>query len=58
MSDINKILPPSDQQLFGSPLTTPILDDKKIIYKSEAMHQLMHMVNRVAPSKATVLVLG
>ncbi len=58
MSDINKILPPSDQQLLGTPITNNILDDKKIVYKSEAMHQLMHMVDRVAPSTATVLIMG
>ncbi|MCB0413584.1 MAG: sigma-54-dependent Fis family transcriptional regulator [Bdellovibrionales bacterium] len=58
MSDINKILPPSDQQLLGNPLNPTIIDDKKIVYKSEAMHQLMHMVTRVAPSNATVLILG
>ncbi len=34
------------------------LDDKAIVYKSEVMRQLMRMVDRVAPSNATVLVLG
>lgn len=58
MSDVNKILPPSDQKLLGTPISNPILDDKKIVYKSEAMHQLMHMVERVAPSTATVLIMG
>lgn len=31
---------------------------KKIIYKAEVMKQLMRMVDRVAPSNATVLILG
>jgi len=31
---------------------------KEIIYKSEIMHQLMRMVERVAPSNAAVLILG
>ena len=31
---------------------------KSIIYKSEVMSQLMRMVDRVAPSQATVLILG
>lgn len=56
----NNVLPPSQQTLAGAPLSSNkvILDDKKVIYKSEAMHQLMHMVSRVAPSSATVLILG
>ena len=61
MSESNNnenMLPPSHQQLAGTPITNTILDDKKVIYKSEAMNQLMHMVARVAPSNATVLVLG
>jgi two-component system response regulator HydG len=32
--------------------------EKRIVYKSEVMRQLMRMVDRVAPSNATVLVLG
>lgn len=35
-----------------------VIDNKRIIYKSEVMRQLMKMVDRVAPSNATVLVLG
>ncbi len=34
------------------------LEGKKIIYKSEVMRQLIKMVDRVAPSQATVLILG
>lgn len=46
---------PSSNTLGGT-----ILADvsKKIVYKSEVMRQLMRMVDRVAPSHATVLVLG
>lgn len=33
-------------------------DSRRIIYKSEVMRQLMKMVDRVAPSQATVLILG
>lgn len=37
---------------------TTVTDDRKIVYRSEVMRQLMRMVERVAPSNATVLVLG
>ena len=47
-------LPPSEQ--------TPVENKRKqmttIIYKSEIMNDLMRMVDRVAPSHATVLILG
>ncbi|HAG91737.1 MAG TPA: sigma-54-dependent Fis family transcriptional regulator [Bdellovibrionales bacterium] len=35
-----------------------VSETKKIVYRSEVMNQLMRMVDRVAPSNATVLVLG
>lgn len=35
-----------------------VSESKKIVYRSEVMNQLMRMVDRVAPSNATVLVLG
>lgn len=57
-TNTDNYLPPSEQQLLGTPLTNNILDDKKIVFKSEAMRQLMHMVDRVAPSNATVLIMG
>jgi len=38
--------------------TTTISESRKIVYRSEVMKQLMRMVDRVAPSNATVLVLG
>ncbi|MBT4762237.1 MAG: sigma-54-dependent Fis family transcriptional regulator [Bdellovibrionaceae bacterium] len=58
MSDSNQILPPSDFQILGASQTHPMLNQNQIIYKSEAMHQVMGMLDRVAPSKATVLILG
>lgn len=43
----------------GTLNASPIIDtNRKIVYKSEVMRQLMRMVERVAPSNATVLVLG
>src|SRR5690349_1456501 len=35
-----------------------VLETKRIVYRSEIMRQLMRMVDRVAPSNATVLILG
>lgn len=64
MSGIDKtsILPPSEQnQLVASANNlnnNKILKNNRIIYKSEVMRQLMRMVERVAPSTATVLILG
>ncbi|MDB2426078.1 sigma-54 dependent transcriptional regulator [bacterium] len=55
MSEMNEILPPSDQQLLGKSINK---SEGKIIYNSEPMRQLMSMIERVAPSKATVLILG
>ena len=60
MSEMDKtsILPPSEQnQLVGQP-ANKIIKNNRIIYKSEVMNQLMKMVERVAPSNATVLVMG
>lgn len=62
--DKNSILPPnfqgSESQALPSSttITGSSLDNKKIIYKSEVMRQLLRMVDRVAPSHATVLILG
>lgn len=63
MSGIDKpsILPPSESQSLPSSTTisgSVLLDNKKIVFKSEVMRQLMRMVDRVAPSQATVLILG
>lgn len=46
--------------LVGSPLTRPnkAAETKQIVYRSEVMRQLMGMLDRVAPSSATVLILG
>lgn len=59
MSDFDKapILPSNDQGQTLIPQAKS-LDDSPIIYKSEMMRQLMKMVDRVAPSGATVLILG
>lgn len=52
------ILPKSAQQLMGNNAAPEKVDDRQIVYQSEAMHQMMRMVERVAPSNATVLVMG
>ncbi len=59
MSEVEKssYLPSSNENQTLVP-HAKILEDSPIIYKSEAMRQLMRMVERVAPSQATVLVLG
>ena len=51
LSSKNQVLP-------GATPSDEIIEDKKIVYKSEVMHQLIRMVERVAPSNATVLILG
>lgn len=61
MSDTEKssILPPSEQnQFLGHPANRLGFESNTIVYKSEVMRQLMRMVERVAPSNATVLILG
>lgn len=54
MSDLDKSTLPG----FQAPIVPVPTEGKKIIYRSEVMRQLMKMVERVAPSNATVLVLG
>lgn len=59
----SSVLPPSSvanqqSRLVANPNINKILDNKAIIYKSEVMGQLMKMVDRVAPSNASVLILG
>lgn len=60
--DKGSILPPSENtSLPGASRNTNsngVPQTKKIIYKAEVMKQLMRMVDRVAPSNATVLILG
>ena len=56
MSGVDKpsILPPSEatQSLPSSTTVSgSMLDNKKIVFKSEVMRQLMRMVDRVAPSR-------
>lgn len=59
MSDFEKspILPPSEQQQTLIP-KTKVIENYTIVYKSEIMRQLIRMVDKVAPSGATVLILG
>ena len=54
------ILTPSSQNtlLNGGLAQNKNIISSKIIYKSEVMNQMIKMVDRVAPSNATVLVLG
>ena len=55
----SSILPPaSNNTLWNQGNNKKVIDNKQIIYKSDVMHQLMKMVDRVAPSNAAVLVLG
>ncbi|MCB0386068.1 MAG: sigma-54 factor interaction domain-containing protein, partial [Bdellovibrionales bacterium] len=57
--DNSSILPPSENQVLpGVNPASKIIEDKRIVYKSEVMRQLIRMVERVAPSNATVLILG
>lgn len=64
MSGIDKssILPPSENQALPSSTTISgsaiESGNRRIVFKSEVMRQLMRMVDRVAPSNATVLILG
>lgn len=60
MSDFEKssYLPSSQGQDQTLVPQTKMLDNNPIVYKSEVMKQLMRMVERVAPSQATVLILG
>lgn len=55
MSDLDKSTLPGFQAPIAPAQPT---EGRKIIYRSEVMRQLMKMVERVAPSNATVLVLG
>ncbi|MEQ1664850.1 MAG: sigma-54 dependent transcriptional regulator [Bdellovibrionales bacterium] len=59
MSDLDKspFLPISNENQTLVP-QAKALENSPIVYKSEIMRQLMRMVERVAPSNATVLVLG
>lgn len=67
-SDKNAFLPPSsvnkplngEQWLIANNNKSPnqSIDEKVIIYKAEIMKQVMHMVERVAPSSASILILG
>lgn len=68
MSGMDKSFPPAEEQLsLPTPAQGPLMgpingtivsENKRIVYKSEVMRQLMRMVDRVAPSNATCLILG
>ena len=47
-----------EQQKPIMPSSSSTVDTKVIVYKSEVMKQLMKMIDRVAPSNATILTLG
>lgn len=56
-SKVHPILGPTGNEQASVP-GTKTLETRSIVYKSEVMRQLMKMVDRVAPSNATVLILG
>ena len=58
MSEFEKtsFLPSSSEQTLTPQAKT--LENTPIVYRSEIMRQLMRMIERVAPSHATVLILG
>lgn len=58
MSNTDKSVLGSGEQNQTLVPKTKTLENNTIIYKSEIMRQLMRMVEKVAPSGATVLVLG
>ncbi len=53
----NTSLPTTNHGIVGA-TTNTVTETRRIVYKSEVMRQLMRMVDRVAPSNATVLILG
>jgi transcriptional regulator with PAS, ATPase and Fis domain len=59
MSEFDKspVLPPSEQQPTLVP-KTKVIENNTIVYQSDVMRQLMRMIDKVAPSGATVLILG
>lgn len=59
-ADKTSILPSTEGAALpsSSSINGTMVDNKKIVFKSEVMRQLMRMVDRVAPSTATVLILG
>src|SRR6201986_1983005 len=56
--DSSSYLPSSSEQNQTLIPQAKILENSPIVYKSEIMRQLMRMIERVAPSQATVLILG
>ena len=60
MSQIENIpiLPSQTSVVGNNEELKPSSDTKTIVYKSEVMRQLMKMIDRVAPSQATCLIMG
>jgi len=60
MSQIENIpiLPSQTSVVGNNEELRPATDTKVIVYKSEIMRQLMKMIDRVAPSQATCLIMG
>ncbi len=58
MSNVDKSVLGTGEQNQTLVPKTKTLENNAIVYKSEVMRQLMKMVEKVAPSGATVLVLG
>lgn len=60
--ETNEVVRMSNQTFPGGQITggasNPILAGNRVIHKSDLMKQVMRMVDRVAPSNASVLVLG
>lgn len=50
--------PQNSRQVIWQTPSVEITEEKRIIYKSEVMTNLMKMIERVAPSHANILVLG
>ncbi len=50
--------PQNTKQVMWQTPTQKIVEEKKIVFKSDIMVQLMKMIDRVAPSNASVLILG
>lgn len=61
MSDINAPVLPAPQnarQVIWQQPTQKVIETRQIIYQSDAMTQLMKIIDRVAPSTANILILG
>jgi two-component system response regulator HydG len=48
----------SGQAMWNQNQTTKVIENKTIVYRADVMRQLLKMIDRVAPSSASVLILG